>query len=175
MRKSNREKFIDEITFGDKWWYDRKIKIINTYLENPEKYGNENLEENWETLGQKILEEELYGSKWINQYDNRMSYLRTIVNTYGNKGFNKICDGYGIDMMMEYIKSKEKEGLGFYIPRPIKGFRWVEKSSTEWKEQTKTLTKKDFFDWSLLSETDMYGFYWVDYQKLENEMMEKIK
>ena len=39
MRQSNREKFIDGITHGDKWWYDRKIKIINTYLENPEKYG----------------------------------------------------------------------------------------------------------------------------------------
>jgi len=175
MRQSNRENFIDGITHGDKWWYDRKIKIIETYLENPKKYGNENLYENWETLGQTILEKELWGSKWMNQYHNRTRYLRTIVNTYGNKGFNKICNGYGLGEMMKYIQSKEKEGLWCYIPRPIQGFRWVEKSSTEWKEQTKTLIKKDFFDWSLLSETEMYGFDWFDYQKLENELDEKIR
>jgi len=184
MRTSNRVKFIDGLLHGDKWWYDRKIKIMNTYLENPEKYGNENLIENWETLGQKILEEELWGSEWMNQYHNRTSYLRMIVNVGGDKWFNKICDGNGIDVMMDYIKSKEDEGKVFLVGRPTKSSDWFDKKSKLYKKILNGEIKEfphiehqieKVLDWNLLSETEMYGFNWVDYHKLENELMEKIK
>jgi hypothetical protein len=183
MRQSNREKFIDGITYGDKWWWDRKIKIINTYLENPEKYGNENLIENWETLGQTILEKELWGSKWMKQYQNRTDYLKMIVNVGGNKWFNKICNGYGLGEMMKYIKSKEKKGKVFLVGRPTKSSSWFDKKGKLYKEILNGEIKEFPFiehqtgkvlDWSLLSETEMYGWNWFDYQNLEDELNKKL-
>jgi|TARA_Y100000310_G_C20312573_1_gene636904 hypothetical protein len=170
MRTSNRVQFIEMIKDynKDKWFYERNNRIKQIYLDNPEKYGNENLMENWETLGQKILDEEVCGSDWIKQIHNRIGYISHIVNQNGDKWFNKIigkwdkeeCDGK--KEMMNYLKYKESKGLVYDF------------SKKDWTKK-ENLDKDLIPDFSLLDETEMYGYDWTDYMKKNDELNEKVE